>query len=48
MGLTTAGAAGILARPWLRDSGGFFHHCRANQRGVDPDLVVLNAKVYDG
>jgi len=47
VGLTTAGAAGILARPWLGDSGGFFPTVAAQSgQGVDPDLVVLNAKVY--
>ena len=47
MGLTTTGAAGILARPWLGDSGGFFPPTAAQrQQGVDPDLVVFNAKVY--
>jgi hypothetical protein len=49
LGLTTAGAAGILARPWLGDSGsgGFFPAAFAqSQQGVDPDLVVLNSKVY--
>jgi predicted amidohydrolase YtcJ len=47
MGLTTAGAAGILARPWLGDSGGLFPTLAAqSQQGVDPELVVLNAKVY--
>ena len=47
MGLTTAGAAGILTRPWLGDSGGFFPTIAAQSRqGVDPDLVVFNAKVY--
>ena len=47
MGLTTAGAAGILTRPWLGESGGFFPMVAAQgQPGVDPDLVVLNAKVY--
>ena len=47
MGLTTAGAAGILARPWLGESGGFFPAPGApSAQGVDPDLVVFNAKVY--
>ena len=47
MGLTTAGAAGILTRPWLGESGGFFPAPNAQgQQGVDPDLVVINAKVY--
>jgi predicted amidohydrolase YtcJ len=47
MGLTTAGAAGILTRPWLGESGGFFPALRTESpQGVDPDLVVLNAKVY--
>ena len=47
MGLTTAGAAGILTRPWLGDSGGVFPGLAAqSQPGVDPDLVVFNAKVY--
>ena len=47
MGLTTAGAAGLLARPWLGHSGGFFPTIAAESaQGVDPDLVVFNAKVY--
>jgi predicted amidohydrolase YtcJ len=47
MGLTTAGAAGILTRPWLGESRGFFPSVSAQSpEGVDPDLVVLNAKVY--
>ena len=47
MGLTTAGAAGILTRPWLGESGGFFPAPSVQgQQGVDPDLVVTNAKVY--
>ena len=47
MSLTTAGAAGILTRPWLGHSGGFFPTIAAQSaQGVDPDLVVLNAKVY--
>jgi len=47
MGLTTAGAAGILTRPWLGDSGGIFPTSASQSaQGVDPDLVVFNAKVY--
>ena len=47
LGLTTTGAAGILTRPWLGDSGGFFPAIAVQgQPGVDPDLVVFNAKVY--
>src|SRR6476469_1530443 len=47
LGLTTAGAAGILTRPWLASSGGFFPATTAqSQPGTDPDLVVFNAKVY--
>ena len=47
MGLTTAGAAGILTRPWLGESGGFYPTPGVqSSQGVDPDLVVFNAKVY--
>jgi len=47
MGLTTASAAGILTRPWLGESGGFYPTPGAqSSQGVDPDLVVFNAKVY--
>jgi hypothetical protein len=47
MGLTTVGAAGVLTRPWLGESGGFFPALTAQSpQSVDPDLVVLNAKVY--
>ena len=47
MGLTTAGAAAILTRPLLGESGGFFPTpVTPIAQGVDPDLVVFNAKVY--
>jgi predicted amidohydrolase YtcJ len=47
MGLTTAGAAGILARPWLGDSGGVFPALTAQgSQTAEPELVVTNAKVY--
>ena len=47
MGLTTVGAAAILTRPWLGESGGFFPTPgKSIPQGVDPDLVVFNAKVY--
>lgn len=53
MGLTAAGVAGVLTRPWLGDarpSG--VAHSRRNEHGLsgsqsaDADLVVFNAKVY--
>ena len=43
MGLTAAGAAGALARPWLGDAHAL---STAFAPSVDPDLVVFNAKVY--
>jgi predicted amidohydrolase YtcJ len=43
MGLTAVGAAGALARPWLGDAHAL---STAFAPGVDPDLIVFNAKVY--
>ncbi len=43
MGLTTAGAVGAFTPPWLRET----HFVPAPRAmAVDPDLVVINAKVY--
>jgi hypothetical protein len=43
MGLTAAGVAGAFTPPWLRDSRAF---AALLSPSADPDLVVLNAKVY--
>ena len=43
MGLAAAGAAGALAPSWLGASP--FSHVAAG-RALDPDLVVVNARVY--
>jgi hypothetical protein len=44
MGLAAAGAAGALAPTWLGASPAAF--AAAVDRAIDPDLVVLNARVY--
>jgi predicted amidohydrolase YtcJ len=44
MGFTVAGVAGALTPPWLGETRGFSAPLIA--QGVDPDLVVINAKVY--
>ncbi|HUQ82089.1 MAG TPA: amidohydrolase, partial [Gemmatimonadaceae bacterium] len=44
MGLTAAGAAGLLLRPSLADARSALSAFLS--ASVDPDLVVLNAKVY--
>ena len=55
MGLTAVGVAGLLAPPWLRGAGTpstpGLHDFRTSSGtgavpGPDPDLVVLNARVY--
>ena len=43
MGLTAAGVAGMLTRPRLGDARALF---AALTRSADPDVVVLNARVY--
>src|SRR5947209_14800890 len=50
MGLTAAGVAGALTPDWIHAAG---HHARpgtpvwaATSAAIDPDLIVLNAKVY--
>lgn len=44
LGLTAAGAAGVLTPPWLADARAVA--AAQGARGTDPDLVVFNAKVY--
>ena len=53
MGLTAAGVAGVLTRPWLGDArpSGVAHSWRnedglSGSQSADADLVVFNAKVY--
>ncbi|MGE5099336.1 MAG: amidohydrolase [Deltaproteobacteria bacterium] len=53
MGLTAAGVAGVLTRPWLGDArpSGVAHswrneHGLSGSQSADADLVVFNAKVY--
>lgn len=52
-GLTAAGATAAFAPPWMRDAGvappaipGTVAPAASFAAGVDPDLVVVNAKVY--
>jgi predicted amidohydrolase YtcJ len=44
MGFTAAGIAGAMTPPWLRGERPWT--AMATVQGVDPDLVVINAKVY--
>ena len=51
MGLTAAGVAGVLARPWIGNSRGAAAdvsraRLAAGIQGANPDLVVFNAKIY--
>jgi predicted amidohydrolase YtcJ len=47
MGLTAAGVAGLMAPPWLAGTGGSSATPGAQAAPrVDPDLIVVNAKVY--
>jgi predicted amidohydrolase YtcJ len=48
LGLTTAGVAGALTPPWLRDAGvsATPFHAQQSSQISDADLVVFNAKVY--
>jgi len=51
MGLTAAGVAGVLARPWIgksRSAAADMSRARltAGIQGANPDFVVFNAKIY--
>ena len=51
MGLTAAGVAGVLARPWIGNlrgaaAGASTAQLIAGAQGANPDLVVFNAKIY--
>jgi predicted amidohydrolase YtcJ len=51
MGLTAAGVAGALSRPWIGEHAGSAGHAwyapgSQGVQGADADLVVFNAKVY--
>ena len=50
MGLTVAGVAGVFTPSWLSGghspSVGSFSRWLASARRADPELLVLNAKVY--
>ncbi len=49
MGITTAGIAGVVARPLIgdtRSSAASAPHRVSGSRPAEPDVVVLNAKVY--
>ncbi|HSQ30600.1 MAG TPA: hypothetical protein VLN49_12160, partial [Gemmatimonadaceae bacterium] len=49
MGITTAGIAGLVARPLIgegRSSAASAPHRVSGSQPAEPDVVVLNAKVY--